>query len=58
MRSGIRVIYAFFPDTRKVVFIEMYFKGDKESEDRRRIQGFFQIVSRQPMVIKGRGYSG
>lgn len=42
VRSGIRVIYAFFPDTRKVVFIEMYFKGDKESEDRRRIQRFLK----------------
>ena len=41
-RSGIRVIYAFWHNSKKVVFIEMYFKGDKQMEDRRRIQKFFK----------------
>ncbi|MHA1876615.1 MAG: hypothetical protein ACTSUC_09265 [Promethearchaeota archaeon] len=36
-RSGIRIIYAFFPDVDKIEFIEIYYKGDKENEDRERI---------------------
>ncbi|MFC1698734.1 hypothetical protein ACFL1I_02075 [Candidatus Omnitrophota bacterium] len=35
--SGIRVIYAYFEDKDRVEFIEIYYKGDKESEDRGRI---------------------
>ena len=35
--SGIRVIYAYLKDKDKLEFIEIYFKGDKENEDRDRI---------------------
>jgi hypothetical protein len=35
--SGIRVVYAYYPDTDKIVMIEIYFKGIKENEDRLRI---------------------
>ena len=35
-RSGIRVIFAQFEDKR-IEMIEIYFKGDKENEDRERI---------------------
>jgi len=35
--SGIRVIYAYFKDEDRVKFIEIYYKGDKENEDRERI---------------------
>ena len=35
--SGIRVIYAYFEDRDCVEFIEIYYKGDKENEDRERI---------------------
>lgn len=35
--SGIRIIYALHAEKQKIVFIEMYFKGDKENEDRSRI---------------------
>ncbi len=35
--SGIRVIYAYWEDKDRVEFIEIYFKGDKENEDRDRI---------------------
>jgi len=41
--SSIRVIYAYFPDTNKIVFIEIYFKGNKESENRKRILDSFKI---------------
>ena len=35
--SGIRVIYAYFEDEDRIEFIEIYYKGDKENEDRERI---------------------
>ena len=35
--SGIRVIYAYWEQGDKLEFIEIYFKGDKENEDRDRI---------------------
>lgn len=35
--SGIRVIYAYWEEEGKLEFIEIYFKGDKENEDRDRI---------------------
>ncbi len=37
VQSGIRVIYAYFKDSDKVEFVEIYFKGDKENEDKDRI---------------------
>ena len=44
-KSGMRIIYAFHCQIYKVDFIEIYFKGDKENEDRERIKeylsGFF-----------------
>lgn len=36
-QSGIRVIYAYFEERDRVELIEIYFKGDKENEDRERI---------------------
>ena len=39
-KSGIRVIYAFYSHGCKVDFIEIYFKGEKENEDRERIKGY------------------
>lgn len=38
-RSGIRIIYAFFSDIDKIEFFEIYYKGDKKNEDRKRIEG-------------------
>jgi len=36
-QSGIRVIYAYHEEDDWIEFIEIYYKGDKESEDRVRI---------------------
>lgn len=36
-QSGIRVIYAYHEKNDKIEFIEIYYKGDKENEDRGRI---------------------
>jgi len=37
VQSGIRVIYTYFEVEDKIELIEIYYKGDKENEDRRRI---------------------
>ena len=36
VQSGIRVIYAYYEQEDKVELIEIYYKGDKENEDRER----------------------
>lgn len=36
-KSGIRVVYAYYEEEDKLLFIEIYYKGDKENEDRDRI---------------------
>jgi mRNA-degrading endonuclease YafQ of YafQ-DinJ toxin-antitoxin module len=43
IKSGIRIIYAYFPEGNKVIFLEIYYKGDKENEDRERIKRFFMV---------------
>ena len=35
--SGIRIIYAYYEDEDIIEFIEIYYKGNKENEDRIRI---------------------
>ena len=37
VNSGLRLIYAYFPDKQKITFIELYHKNDKENEDKKRI---------------------
>jgi len=37
VQSGIRVIYAYFEEEDKIELIEIYYKGEKENEDRGRI---------------------
>lgn len=41
-KSGIRVIYAYFPDKDRIEFVEMYFKADQEKEDRARIHKLYK----------------
>jgi len=41
-KSGIRVIYAFHLNECRVDFIEIYFKGEKKSEDRSRISEYLK----------------
>ena len=42
-KSGIRVIYAYFPIEQKIVFIEIYFKANQKNENRQRIIDFMNI---------------
>ena len=43
-QSGLRVIYVFQPPDR-VTFVEIYFKQDKENEDRARIVSFTKTLA-------------
>lgn len=39
--TGLRIIYAYYPEEQLIKFIEIYFKADQENEDRRRILRHF-----------------
>lgn len=41
-KSGIRIIYAYQPNTQTVTFIEIYFKADKANEDKDRIKQYLK----------------
>ena len=41
-QSGIRVIYAYHEEEDWMEFIEIYYKGDKASEDRERIAKYYK----------------
>lgn len=41
VNSGLRLIYAYFPNEPKITFIELYHKNDKENEDKKRIMDHF-----------------
>jgi len=40
--SSLRVIYVHIEEQKKIEFIEMYFKGEKENEDRERIKNYLK----------------
>lgn len=40
--TGLRVVYSHFEEEERIVLIEIYFKGDKENEDRERILEHFE----------------
>jgi hypothetical protein len=40
--SGLRLVYAYFPDEAKIIFIELYHKNEQEKEDRERILKHFK----------------
>jgi len=42
VNSGLRLIYAYFKDQEKMVFVELYHKNDKENEDKQRILNNFK----------------
>lgn len=42
VNSGLRLIYAYFPDDKKIIFIELYHKNEKANEDRQRILDNFE----------------
>jgi hypothetical protein len=46
VKSGIRVIYAYHEKADRIELIEIYFKGDKETEDRERIARMYRARRR------------
>jgi hypothetical protein len=40
-QSGIRVIYAYHENEDWIAFLEIYYKGDKVGEDRKRIKDYY-----------------
>ncbi|MBU6431391.1 MAG: hypothetical protein KGJ58_03715 [Patescibacteria group bacterium] len=44
VKSGIRIIYAYFVLTNTVDFIEIYFKGESENEDKERIKEYLSSI--------------
>ena len=42
VNSGLRLIYAYFKEKQRIVFIELYHKNDKANEDKDRIMKYFK----------------
>jgi mRNA-degrading endonuclease RelE of RelBE toxin-antitoxin system len=42
VNSGLRLVYAYFPEENRIVFIELYHKNEKQNEDRQRILDNFK----------------
>jgi len=42
VNSGFRLIYAYFEQEKRIVFVELYHKSEKENEDRERILRNFE----------------
>lgn len=40
--SGIRVAYAYFEEEDRIELVEIFYKGDKEKEDRNRIMKYYK----------------
>lgn len=43
--TSLRIIYAFHCQSFKVEFIEMYFKGEQQNENRERIKSYLKSLS-------------
>jgi len=41
VHSGIRIIYGYYENEDIIEFIEIYYKGDKDNEDRKRILRYY-----------------
>jgi len=42
VNSGLRVVYAYYKEEQKIVFVEIYHKSEKGNEDRVRIEKNFK----------------
>ncbi len=42
VNTGFRLIYAHFEEEKRIVLVELYFKGDKENDDKERIVRYFK----------------
>ncbi len=46
--SSLRIVYAYFEQDRRIEFIELYHKGNKENEDRARINKYLSSSTEPP----------
>lgn len=46
-QSGIRIIFVWRKETRTVTFVEIYFKGDKSEENRKRLKEFIDRLEKK-----------
>ena len=44
VQSGVRIIYAYHVLNNRIDFIEIYFKGESENEDKDRINDYLQNI--------------
>lgn len=44
-KSGMRITYSYDETQDTIVFIEMYFRGDKENEDRKQVLDFLKSLT-------------
>lgn len=42
VNSGLRLVYAYFKEENRIVFVELYHKNEKDNEDRDRIYEYFK----------------
>ncbi len=42
-RSGIRIIFVWHKNQNKITFVEIYYKGDKAEEDRKRLRDVLRM---------------
>ncbi|MFA5803209.1 MAG: hypothetical protein WC879_01070 [Melioribacteraceae bacterium] len=42
VQSGIRIIYSYFENDDRIEFVEIYYKSDKENEERDRIKRLYK----------------
>ncbi|MBU2635267.1 hypothetical protein KJ841_02230 [Patescibacteria group bacterium] len=42
--SSLRIIYSYIEEKKRIDFIELYFKGNKENEDRERIKKYLKFI--------------
>lgn len=47
-KTGIRVIYAYYPEEDRLEFVEIYFKGDQANENRKRILAHYGKQGKRP----------
>jgi len=43
--SSLRIVYSYFDQKQRIELIELYFKGNKENEDRERIKKYLKNIS-------------
>lgn len=46
VKTGLRLIYIFIERTRKAILVEIYYKGEKNNEDCKRLKHYYQEANK------------